>query len=182
MAVSLVGFSANNHPQQVGKRGADDRTDDRRTPDYYWNALHAVLRFDLDAAATSKNSKTADFCEDGLAESWEGRRVWCNPPYSNIAAWVDKAWVEWPGAELIAMLLPANRTEQVWWQERIEPWRDRPFGSLHTRFLRGRMRFDRPGWEKPSKGDRPPFGLVLLVWGEKHEAARAFGIDGRPSC
>jgi len=32
------------------------------------------------------------------------------------------------------------------------------------RRTRGRRRFDRPGWEKPAKGDRPPFGLCLVVW------------------
>ena len=24
---------------------------------------------------------------------------------------------------------------------------------------------DRPGWTVPTKGDRPPFGLCLVVWG-----------------
>jgi hypothetical protein len=60
------------------------------------------------------------------------------------------------------MLLPANRTEQKWWQDLVEP--SRLNGSLAVYFLAGRRRFDRPGWKKPAKGDRPPFGLCLLVW------------------
>jgi hypothetical protein len=94
-------------------------------------------------------------------------RVWCNPPYSDCGAWVRKAWAEWRGTEppaLIVMLLPANRVEQAWWQDHVEPHRDKPGSPLRVEFLRGRMRFDRPGWTKPAKGDRPPFGCCLLIW------------------
>ena len=94
-------------------------------------------------------------------------RVWCNPPYSDCGAWVRKAWVEWRSEDapgLIVMLLPANRVEQGWWQDHVEPYRDRPGSPLRVEFLRGRMRFDRPGWTKPAKGDRPPFGCCLLIW------------------
>lgn len=59
------------------------------------------------------------------------------------------------------MLLPANRTEQSWWQDLLEP--ARLAGELDVYFLRGRRRFDRPGWTAPAKGDRPPFGLVVVV-------------------
>lgn len=161
--VSVVGFKAKNHPQQVGRRGRDDTTDDRRTPQAYWDNINKHARFTLDAAAVAENTKTEKFCRDGLSESWAGERVWCNPPYSQIRPWVEKAWAEHCGSEIIAMLLPNNRTEQGWWQDLVEPYRDNG-GVLSTRFYRGRMRFGRPGWNKPRKGDRPPFGCVLLVW------------------
>ena len=177
--MSLIGFSASNHPQQTDRRGADVDTDDRRTPDYYWQPLHAVCKFTLDAAATEANTKLPRFCRDGLAEAWSRERVWCNPPYSSIRPWVEKAHAEWKRASLIAMLLPANRTEQSWWQDLVEPYRDS--GDFHTRFLRSRMRFGRPGWVKPAKGDRPPFGLVLLLWTRsKSVADQAKALDGRP--
>lgn len=134
----------------------------------------------------------------------DGPRVWCNPPYSNLGAWVRKAWREFGyhdlgvevnggsgislspnGADdapdepkgsvdkadsastpdLIAMLLPANRVEQAWWQDHVEPFRDRPGSPLRVEFLRGRMRFHRPDWQPGPKGDRPPFGCALLIWG-----------------
>ena len=90
--------------------------------------------------------------------------MWCNPPYSNIGPWVAKALSEVEGGCLkVVMLLPANRCEQLWWQELIEPMRDRGL-NVTTRFLKGRPRF---GWptEKPrsKRGDRPPFGLVVIV-------------------
>lgn len=163
--MSLVGHKAKNHPQQVRRDAARDDVDDRRTRDDLWLPLQAEFRFTLDAAATAENSKLPRFCKDGLVESWAGERVWCNPPYSNVRPWVEKAMAE-VLAPVIVMLLPANRTEQGWWQDLVEPIRDKPGSRLTTRFLRGRLRFDRPGWTKPAKGDRPPFGCVLLVWRE----------------
>jgi phage N-6-adenine-methyltransferase len=160
--MSLLRFKARNHPQQVALRGPEDDTDDRRTPDDLWLPLHEEFGFTLDAAARPWNSKTPRHCTDGLAESWAGERVWCNPPFSDVRPWVEKAWSE-DKAEVVVMLLPANRVEQRWWQELVEPHRDRG-GVLSVRFLSGRQRFDRPGWTKPAKGDRPPFGCALLVW------------------
>jgi phage N-6-adenine-methyltransferase len=162
--MSLVGFRAQNHPQQPVRDDVDDR---RTTLELLAEcaALAGVDAFDLDVAASEGNHKAPlfyDLTVDGLARPWMGR-VWCNPPYSNLRAWVEKAHEERLHTEVIAMLLPANRTEQAWWQELIEP--GRLSGALRVYFLAGRRRFDRPGWEKPAKGDRPPFGLCLVVWG-----------------
>jgi phage N-6-adenine-methyltransferase len=166
--VSIVGFKAQNHPQQT-RDGARDEVDDRGTTWEVFNPLHERFGFTLDVAAAAHNAKLPryfDRAQDGLTQSWAGERVWCNPPYSDCRAWVAKAWSERmrknDPAELIVMLLPANRTEQGWWQDLVEPWlRD---GMLRVEFLRGRMRFDRPGAVISPKGDRPPFGVCLLIW------------------
>jgi phage N-6-adenine-methyltransferase len=164
--VTLVGFKSTNHPQQTAVRGAKDDVDDRGTR---WEEFNLISDrfgpFDLDVAAAPHNAKCETFYtreDDGLAQPWSGR-VWCNPPYSDLNAWVSKAWEELDNCEIIVMLLPANRTEQKWWQEHVEPYRDQG-GALHTQFLAGRMRFDRPQAVVGPKGDRPPFGCVLLIW------------------
>lgn len=169
--MSLVKFRAANHPQQVGRRGASAKVDDREThPDDFavWNA---EFGFTLDAAAAAHNAKCERYFtaeQDGLWKSWASERVWCNPPYSDIGAWVAKAWHEWETvepADLIVMLLPANRTEQGWWQDRVEPFRDRPGSPLRVRFLRGRLRFIQAGRTEVGPNERPPFGCCLLIWG-----------------
>lgn len=150
--MSLVGFQARNHPQQAAKS--------------FFAELHARFGFTLDVAASLHNAKLPRFFtaeDDGLAQSWAGERVWCIPPYSDISPWVDKAWAS--RADLVVMLLPGNRTEQTWWQDLVEPYRDRG-GVLRTEFIRGRTRFIAAGDTGIKPNARPPFGCVLLVWGE----------------
>ena len=170
-----MSFVSRNHPQQVAVRGALDDVDDRRTPPDLLAECMELARvdaFDIDVAANDQNAVAPDLYDielNGLERIWYGR-VWCNPPYSDLRPWVEKAQRE---AEIgrcndIAMLLPANRTEQAWWQDIIEPARRR--GALAVYFLRGRRRFDRPGWTAPTKGDRPPFGLCLVVWRKRRRA------------
>ena len=163
----LVGCSARNHPQQAVR----DWVDDRRTPRALFDRLHAEHGFPLDVAASAANALLPRFYtrhDDGLLRSWQGERVWCNPPYSRLEPWLAKAWQEMRGGcELVVMLIPANRTEQKFWQEYVEPYRDGTSHdgvTLRTRFVARRQRFAAPDAPKPHKGDRPPFGVVLLTW------------------
>jgi phage N-6-adenine-methyltransferase len=169
--VSLVGFSARNHPQQATR----DDVDDRRTLRDFFDPLHAEHAFTLDAAASDENALLPRYFtreHDGLAQSWAGERVWCNPPFSAplLERFVEKAWTEMVDGtcERVVMLLPANRCEQGFWQRHVEPYRDGdPLHGvrLSVRFLPGRMRFGFPASRpRPEKGDRPPFGCVLLIW------------------
>jgi phage N-6-adenine-methyltransferase len=164
--LSLVNFRAGNHIQQVAKRGPLDSVDDRATDPAVFSELHARFRFTVDAAAAPHNAKLPRFWtlhNSGLARSWAGERVWCNPPYSSLDEWVGKASSE-TSAALIVMLLPANRTEQMWWQTHIEPFRDRG-ARLRVEFLRGRMRFINSGKVAIGPNERPPFGVCLAIWG-----------------
>jgi phage N-6-adenine-methyltransferase len=170
--VSVVGYRARNHPQQVRSSGPMREVDDRATTLEDFGPLNVRFGFTVDAAASAANAKCERFwtvADDGLAQPWAGERVWCNPPYShpNIGRWIRKAWAEGDAA-LIVMLLPANRTEQTWWQAAVEPFRDRPDGYLRTEFLPGRMRFIQPGQLVIGANERPPFGCCLLIWDGAH--------------
>ena len=68
------------------------------------------------------------------------------------------------------MLLPANRTEQGWWQDHVECCRDKGRG-LTTEFIRGRTRFIAAGDTGIKPNARPPFGCVLLIWSAPGQAA-----------
>jgi site-specific DNA-methyltransferase (adenine-specific) len=128
-----------------------ERTD-WATPDDLYERLDALYRFDLDVAASSENARcsrhfTVDNC--GLAQSWQGARVWCNPPYGRqIGNWTQKASQEAPRCQLIVMLVPA-RTDTQWWHEAIK--------TARPIFLKGRLRF---------KGATAsaPFPSALLIW------------------
>jgi len=141
--------------------------DGRATHPAEFAALDARFHFTLDVAAAAHNAKCARFLtleDDGLAQDWASEMVWCNPPYSNIGAWVVKAWDEFLTSRGIVILAPANRTEQGWWQDYIEPYRDQPDSPLRVEFLRGRMRFIQAGRTEVGPNERPPFGSCLLIW------------------
>lgn len=183
--MSSAGIAPKNHPKQVRTRqselfesGALDSVDDRRTPRDVFDPLHAEFRFTVDAAASAENALLPRFwtrSENALHRDWRGDRVWCNPPYSNVPAWVEKARTEmFRGCQLSVLLLPADRTEQPFWHEFIEPFRDRGLG-VTARFVRKRIKFglppDHPHADKglargrPGGGYRyPPFGCVLVIF------------------
>lgn len=169
LLVTLIGFRSSNHPQQVAKKGAERDVDDRATVAEVFDPLHERFGFTVDVAAASHNAKCERFYDvdsDGLAQEWGGERVWCNPPYSNIRPWVEKTWrsVTAPEpAEVVVMLLPANRTEQGWWQDLVEPFRDVD-PSFTCEFLAGRLRFLARGQKRIRPDERPPFGCCLLIW------------------
>ena len=138
-----------------------------RETDVWCRAKAGVDAWDLDVAACEESHLAEKFftkADDGLTKEWHGR-VWCNPPFSDIGPWVRKAnYQAHTNAEVVAMLLPANRTEQAWWQQGIEDVRDRPGSILRTHFLPSRTRFGHPGNRDGIGVGSPPFGCVLLVW------------------
>jgi hypothetical protein len=90
---------------------------------------------------------------DGLSIAWHGK-VFCNPPYSQIASWVDKSIRESasPEVESIVMLLP-NWTDREWFQA---------IKDYKINFLRGRVKFLEPATMAPGKF-QPIFGSMLVT-------------------
>lgn len=96
--MTILGFHAKNHPSQVRSHGSLDGVDDRVTPVEVFRPLDERFGpFTVDVAASRANAKCGryyDRATDGLAQQWASERVWCNPPYSAIRPWVEKAWTE----------------------------------------------------------------------------------------
>lgn len=141
--------------------------------DAWARACAGVEAWDLDVAACDEAHLAAAYftkAHNGLAQPWRASRIWANVPYSQITAWVEKAWLEAQAQrfDVLAMLLPAVKTEQRWWAEYVEKHRDgrcslAPGYVLETHFQQGRAAFAAPGTNgEPIKGS--PFGCVLLVW------------------
>ena len=110
------------------------KSDEWETPWSLFIDLHCEFEFTLDPCATPENAKCEQYFtmeDDGLEKSWEGERVFCNPPYGRkIVKWVKKA-SEQDG--LVVMLLPA-RTDTVWFHKYI-------YEKAEIRFLKGRLKF-----------------------------------------
>lgn len=166
-----------------GLEDGDQRFTTRET-DAWCRKVAGVEKWDLDVAACEESHLAEAYFtreSDGLKQLWSGgshvairTRVWCNPPFSDIEPWVQRAWDEMSdeqGPGVVAMLLPGSRTEQAWWQKLVEPHRDRPSPfcadrgiEFTTHFLPGRTRFGHPGNPEGVGVGSPPFGCVLLVW------------------
>lgn len=145
--------------------------DERFTPWPLFRRLHAEFTFTIDVAACVTAAKLPRFYtreRNGLAQSWRGERVFCNPPWSCIPLWLEKTWTEIrTGCPFVFMLLPADRTDRPWWSWYVEPWRDRHVSDawkLTTRFLPKRTHFGTPEDPEAKRRGRPECGLVALIW------------------
>lgn len=71
------------------------KTNEWSTPQDLFEKLNKEFLFTLDPCATPENAKCAKFYtaeDDGLKQSWDNERVFCNPPYGRqIKDWVKKA-------------------------------------------------------------------------------------------
>lgn len=96
---------------------------DHATPRALFDALNLEFGFDFDPCPLNS-------LIDGLAASWAGKRVYCNPPYGReIPKWLAKA----SEAELAVYLLPA-RTDTKWFH-------DFAMKADEIRFVKGRLKF-----------------------------------------
>lgn len=160
---------------KVVKKEAGDEINERFTPRPLITSLHKTYRFTIDVASHPKSPAARIIGHfwtkknDGLKKSWKGKRVWCNPPFDDLPNWVKKAHeeVRENGCPLVVMLMPAVRTEQPFWQEFIEPYRDRlpvDGAKVTTRFLANRPRFGYPNDPEGDLSGSPEFGCVLVIW------------------
>lgn len=126
--------------------------------------------FDLDPCACPKPRPWATarehiaLPEDGLNAEWEGR-IWMNPPYSNVDAWMCKM------SEHSGMALLFARTETETWQKWVWPF---AHGVL---FIAGRLYFCFPdGSEAPGNAGGP--SALVAYSGEDAEILYHSGIAG----
>lgn len=129
--------------------------DDWATPDWFFEKLDAMFGFTLDACASAENAKCQKYfskTQDGLAQRWRGK-VFCNPPYSQVADWMQKAFEESQRGAVVVCLVPA-RTCTQWWHNWVE-------GKADVVFVEGRLRFGNA--KNPA-----PFPSAVVVYTGKH--------------
>lgn len=141
------------------------------TPKYLFRRLHEEYRFDIDICANEFNAKLPVWVgeeENSLFYTWEGYRVWCNPPYNKIPYWLYKC----QEPEFIAYLLPV-RADRIWWM------RFKPMAECH--YFVGesphqRVQFVPPPGIKYSANNG---ANVLLLFGKDTEPGKEVWRSGR---
>ena len=130
-------------------------SDDWATPHDIFQRLNKEFNFNLDPCASHENHKCNTYYtvdNDGLSQSWGGCRVFCNPPYSEIDKWVEKAYRESrQDNTLIVLLIPA-RTDTRYFHNFI-------YQRAEIRFIKGRLKFGQ------SKNSAPFPSMVVIFRG-----------------
>lgn len=132
-------------------------SDEWSTPQHIFDSLDAEFDFNLDPCATESNHKCETFYTaeiDGLKQKWGGYRVFCNPPYSNIAVWVEKAFRETRNDNTLVVLLIPSRTDTRYFHDYI-------YQRAEIRFIKGRLKFG------DSKNSAPFPSMVVIFRGAK---------------
>jgi site-specific DNA-methyltransferase (adenine-specific) len=142
--------------------------DDWGTPPDLFAALNAEFGFTLDPCALPDTALCARYFtpdDDGLAKSWAGHVVFCNPPYSKLRAWVAKALRESQQPDTtVVMLIPA-RTDTYAFHDYI-------LDRAEIRFVRGRLRF-------VGAVNGAPFPSAVVIFGR--DGVSAIWPDGSPA-
>jgi phage N-6-adenine-methyltransferase len=129
------------------------KTNEWYTPQAFFDKLNKEFNFEIDVAATTENAKCKKFyteADNGLMQSWDNMRVWCNPPYGRgLKEWVKKASLSIVGGGVIVLLIPA-RTDTSYFHDYI-------YGKAEIRFIRGRLKF---GDSKNSA----PFPSMIVIF------------------
>lgn len=126
-------------------------SDEWETPDALFQRLNAKYQFVIDAAASAKNTKVGlywSFEDDALTKIWSDVNgwIWCNPPYSKCAEFVQTAA---QSNSNTVMLLPA-RTDTRWFHDWV-------YNRAEIQFLRGRLKFS-------GSKNSAPFPSMVVVF------------------
>ena len=110
--------------------GKGKRTQNWRTPPELFARLHAHYRFTMDGASEPGNGLLPKSSTAAAPLPWDGERVFCNPPWSNIRPFVEQG----PRAALAVLLVPA-RTNCRWFHRALELGAELDFFKPKPKFV-----------------------------------------------
>jgi site-specific DNA-methyltransferase (adenine-specific) len=85
----------------------------------------------------------------GLINEW-GKRVFVNPPYSNIRDWIVTSYTKARNFGSIVVMLIPSRTDTKYWHEYV-------MKADEIRFIKGRLKFN------DGKGSAPfPSAIIIF--------------------
>lgn len=147
-----------------------------QTPLWLFDALDIEFGFWLDAAASSENALCAHYLSESssaLTHNWSSNgAIWCNPPYSNIRPWVEKAAEQCTRQrQPVVMLVPEDMSVG---------WFSLALASVdEVRIITdGRVNFIEPSTGKEKNGNSK--GSMLLIWRPFITPRRMFTTVSKP--
>jgi len=133
--------------------------DSLQTPRYIYDWLNASFKFDVDLAASDKHHYCdIYFTEDdsALTGDWslEGNVGFCNPPYSKINPWIEKAIEEIEFGFTTVMLIPTFNGD-LYYEDVLTK-------SSSIINILGRLSFVRPDNGEPYKNNNRGSWVVVF--------------------
>ena len=161
------------------EEAVEKESDERATPAWLIALLHAALGglFSLDPCSGAEDTPIGStrFTKEtnGLRQSWLGyETIYVNPPYSDLASWLEKIVVEMSKSDpdspgLILCLLPSYASSS-------EAFQNYAREASYISFIDGRLTFQ-------GQDSQAPFSSLLVVFGdldEESDLARALDDCG----
>lgn len=120
-------------------------TDEWNTPESVYKQLDDEFHFDFDPCPNNPPF-------DGLSIEWGGVNF-VNPPYSQLAKWLQKGYEEWQKGKTVVFLIPSRTDTKVWHEYCMK--------ADEIRFIKGRLKF---GNSKNSA----PFPSAIVIFKERN--------------
>lgn len=190
----LLKAAKSKNPHAASRVNDDDpEKNERYTRKKLREALQHRFRFQVDAfghpGAPMSQLIGAWYtkADNAYRQDFKKRRTFFQPPWDQIAEAVafihgqaDK------GMPLGVLLMPANRGEQPYWHQYIEPYRpDRGGSGVRLEMIEGRENYGNPDDPEGDDPDNHGIGMpsCLVIWEGKRRRAKGFppppGTEGK---
>jgi len=130
------------------------------TPQSLFDRLDERWNFTLDPCCTEETAKCKTYfteADDGLAQDWQGHRVFMNPPYGRgMHVWLEKAYKEGLKKDTMVVCLVPSRTDTRWFH-------DYCMKAQSIKFVKGRLKFG-----KATAG--APFPSMIVIFNGREPA------------
>ena len=127
-------------------------SDEWETPLVFFDKLNDEFNFGLDPCATTATAQCKNFYtieDNGLEKNWNKGVVFCNPPYSQSAKWIEKCYMESKKGAICVLLIPA-RTDTIAFHKYI-------YNKAEIRFIKGRLKFS-------NSKNSAPFPSMIVIF------------------
>ena len=125
------------------------KSDKWQTPNDFYEKLNSEFKFNYDPCPIDWKEGN----EDGLLTEW-GSSTFCNPPYSKVSLWIQKAYEEFLKGKTVVMLINSI-TDTIAFHKYI-------YGKAEIRFIKGRIKF--VNYSDPTKSAPSPKPSMLVIF------------------
>jgi len=140
--IHLGQINKNAEPDNIWETPIDDRFEKNAHPLHTFQDACKTFKIKpkIDVCAEASNSKCEKFFsveQDGLKQEWR-QDFYGNFPYSEVAKWIEKAYIQHLKWNVNGLILCFSKTETKWWHSYVQ-------GKSEVHFVKKRINFWKNG-------------------------------------